>query len=101
MKKFPQYRIKFERTGLAILLPDIPTSYAENHFSEWISECQVEPENMYDFVYVISHRFCIYYDVHTNTTEKRSLKENESRSLATIGRMTAEGKLTLEDTEWL
>ena len=56
---------------------------------------------MYDFVYVISHRFCIYYDVHTNTTEKRSLKENESRSFATIGRMTAESKLTLEDTEWL
>ena len=52
-----------------------------------------------DGVYRVSDT--IYYDVHTNTTEKRSLKENESRLLATIGRMTAEGKLTLEDTEWL
>lgn len=49
--------------GLAILLPEIPTSYAENHLSEWITELLDESANLFDFVYVISHRFCLYYDM--------------------------------------
>lgn len=99
-KKLQQYRPNFKRMGLAILLPEIPTSYAENHLSEWITELFDESANLFDFVYVISHRFCLYYDTQAKITEKRSLTQDESLLLATIGRMTAEGELTMTDTEW-
>ena len=99
-KKLQQYRTNFKKIGLAILLPEIPTSYAENHLSEWISEMLDESANLFDFVYVISHRFCLYYDTQAKITEKRSLTQDESLLLATIGRMTAEGELTMTDTEW-
>lgn len=99
-KKIQQYRSNFKRMGLAILLPEISTSYAENHLSEWITELFDESANLFDFVYVISHRFCLYYDTQAKITEKRSLTQDESLLLATIGRMTAEGELTMTDTEW-
>lgn len=100
-KKLQWYRTNFKRVGLAILLPEIPTSEAEEHFSEWTSEVFKETDNLFDFVYVISHRFCIYYDAQENATEKRSLTQDESCLLATLGRMTAEGELSLTDSEWL
>ena len=86
--------------GLAILLPETPTSYAENHLSEWISEILDESANLFDFVYVISHRFCLYYDAQAKITEKSSITLDESWLLATIGRMTAEGELSITDIEW-
>lgn len=100
-KKLQEYRTNFKKIGLAILLPEIPTSYAENHLSEWISEMFDESANLFDFVYVISHRFCLYYDTQAKSTEKHSLTQDESRLLATIGRMTAEGELSMTDEEWL
>lgn len=100
-EKLQKYRINFQRIGLAILLPEIPTAYAEKHFSEWIAEFSVETENWFDFVYVISHRFCMHYNVKENTVEKHSLTQDESRLLSTIGRMTAEGELVLTNPEWL
>lgn len=100
-KKLEQYRINFEKIGLAVILPEIPTSYAEGHLSEWISELLEETDNLFDFVYVISHRFCIHYDTQENVEEKYSLTREESWSLSTIGRMTAEGELSLTDSEWL
>ena len=99
-KKLQQYRTNFKRIGLAILLPEVPTSYAENHLSEWISEMFDESANLFDFVYVISHRFCLYYDTQAKRTEKHSLTQDESWLLATIGRMTAEGELSMTDEEW-
>lgn len=100
-EKLESYRANFKKMGLAILLPEIPTFYAENHFSEWISEVYDESPNLFDFVYVISHRFCLYYDTQANVVTKYLLTQEESRSLATIGRMTAEGELSLENDEWL
>lgn len=47
-KKIQQYRSNFKRMGLAILLPEIPTSYAENHLSEWITELLDESANLFD-----------------------------------------------------
>ncbi|MBR5277773.1 MAG: hypothetical protein IKU23_00750 [Clostridia bacterium] len=101
IKKLPQYRETFRTLGLAIILPEIPTTYAEQHIPEWISEVLGEMECSYDFVYVISHRFCIYYDAHKNSLSKHTLSNEESTSLITIGRMTAEGALSLSDVEWL
>lgn len=101
MKKLESYRANFKNMGLAILLLEIPTSYAENHFSEWISEIYDESTNVFDFVYVISYRFCLYYDAQASDAEKYLLTQEESSSLAIIGRMTAEGELSLENDEWL
>lgn len=100
-EKLEQYHLNFNRMGLAILLPEIPTTYAENHFSEWISEVLDESVNSFDFVYVISHRFCIYYDIQTSTAVKHSLTQDESRFIATVARMTSEGELSMTDEEWL
>jgi len=100
-EKLQNYRTNFKRIGLAIIFPEIPTSYAENYLFKWISEIFDESANMFDFVYVISHRFCLHYDKQMSIAEKRSLSQYESRSLATIGRMTAEKELSLTDIEWL
>lgn len=100
-KKIHQYRRNFKKVGLAILLPEIPTTYAEDHLSKWIFELLVDTENQFDFCYVISHRFCLYCDVKTGTSEKKELTQKESGLISTIGRMTAEGELTMESEEWL
>ena len=99
-EKIEQYQPNFKRMGLAILLPEIPTSYAESHFFEWISETIDESAKLFDFVYVISHRFCLYYDTKASIAEKNSLTQDESRLLAIIARMTAEGELSLSGEEW-
>ena len=99
--KLEQYRSNCNRIGLAVLLPEIPTTYAESCFSEWISEAFDKSANLFDFVYVVSHRFCLYYDTQTSIAEKRLLTQDESKLLATIARMTAEGELSMDDTEWL
>lgn len=101
IKKLPRYRETFRTLGLAIILPEIPTTYTEQHIPEWLSEVLGEMESSYDFVYVISHRFCIYYNVQENLLNKYALSNEESALLTTIGRMTAEGELTLSDLEWL
>lgn len=101
-KKLEQYHANLEGIGLAIILPEIPTSCAETNLSEWLSDLLRESDNLFDFVFVISHRFCIYYDIQGNVTEKRSLTSDEDRWLVTIGRMTAEGELSFTDSEeWL
>lgn len=33
-KKFQQYRTNYKKIGLAILLPELPASYTETHFTE-------------------------------------------------------------------
>lgn len=101
-KKLKQYQTKFRQLGLAILLPEIPTSYAESKLTNWLAELTSESGNSFDFVYVISHRFCMYCDFTGNIIEKYPLSDTESICLAKIGRMTAEGQLKLTDSEeWM
>ena len=100
VKKLQQYRMNFKKIGLAILLPEIPTCYAEDHFQAWLFEAQKENEIFFDFIYVISNRFCICYDIQGKVFEKLLLMAEESKSLSTIARMTAEGELSLDDSEW-
>lgn len=100
-KKLQQYRANFKSIGLAVILPEIPTSHAENNLSEWAFEIFEKNDNFFDFVYVISHRFCIYYDTQSNVSEKHLLTSEEYRLLSKIARMTAEGGLSLTDKEWL
>lgn len=101
-KKLSQYRANYAEIGLAIILPEIPTSDAETNLSEWLSDILKESNNRFDFVYVISHRFCIHYDMQGNVIEKHSLTSDENRYLVTIGRMTVEGELSFSNSEeWL
>lgn len=99
LKKLGQYQAKFKKVGLAIILPEIPTSYAENHFHEWVVEIFKNSEIVFDFFFVISHRFCIC--VEDSAFEKRAITSDEHKLLSTIARMTAEGELSLTSTEWL
>lgn len=101
IKKLEDYKKKFKKIGLAIMLPEIPTSYAEDHFLEWTKEILNEDKSFFDFVYVLSHRFCIYYETQQNLSEKKPLKSEEYIALSKIARMTAEGELSLTDPEWL
>lgn len=100
-KRLQQYRENFKEIGLAIILPGIPTSHAEKHLMEWSFEFLDESSDSFDFVYVISHRFCVYCDVKENVSEKHLLTQDENQMLAKIGRMTAEGELSMTDKEWL
>ena len=101
-KKLERYHANYKEIGLAIILPEIPTSYAETNLSEWLSELLTESDNRFDFVYVISHRFCIQFDMQGNILEKHSLTSDENCWLVTIGRMTAEGELSFSNSEeWL
>lgn len=100
IKNLQRYKTEFKKIGLAVILPEIPTSDAETHFCEWIKEVFDESSTVFDFVYVISHRFCIFYDVQEDVIEKRTIDGTEAILLATIARMTAEGELSLNDEEW-
>lgn len=99
-KKLRRYRANFKEIGLAVILPEIPTVDAENHFCEWISEVVNESDHSFDFVYMLSHRSCIYYGVRESVSEKWSFTVEENKLLSTIARMTAEGELSLNDAEW-
>lgn len=100
IKNLQHYKAEFPQIGLAVILPEIPTSDAEAQFCEWIAEVADKKDTAFDFVYVLSHRFCIYYDIQENTSEKRTIKDSETILLSTIARMTAEGELSFTDQEW-
>lgn len=100
LNKLQKYKVKFNKIGLAVILPEIPTLNAEEHFCEWIAEEFERSDALFDFVYVISHRFCIYYDVHNKLSRKLELKSEYNKYLCTLARMTAEGELSLNDLEW-
>lgn len=98
--KIRQYRSNFSLLGLAIVLPDPPTLEAESCFVDWIREVFQEDCNLFDFVYVFSHRFCIFYDVQVGCSSKWMFSREENMLLSIVARMTAEGELSLEDLEW-
>lgn len=100
-EKIQQYKKNFRKVGLAILFSETPTSYTEDHCLEWVTEVLNQFQDSFDFVYVLSHRFCIYYEIQKKISEKRCFTENVYESLSTIARMTAEGELSLTDLEWL
>lgn len=98
--KIELYKDKFEKLGLAIILPAIPTSEAEKNYIRWILEVRKEKDTFFDFVYIVSNRFCIYYDDLNGNYKKSFITNNEYLLLSTIARMTAEGDLDLNSIEW-
>lgn len=99
-KKADRYKGDYAKIGLAVLLTEIPTNYAEDHIIDWIKEIHSEIESSFDFMYVISSRFCIMYDIKSNRIDKKAIKDTDNQLLCTIGRMTAEGELSLDSIEW-
>lgn len=95
-----QYRAEFQKIGLAVIWIDIPTSDVRDNLGKWIAEVLDKTDIVFDFVYVLSHRFCVYYDVQEQSSELLTIKDMETKRLATIARMTAEGELSLNDEEW-
>lgn len=100
VKKLKSYRSKFKNIGLAILFPDIPSFYSEEHLIDWILELSPNCTDFYDFFYIISHRFCIYYNVSSKENDKCLISADEHNALCTIARMTSEKELSLNDVEW-
>lgn len=100
IKKLPNYKKIFDKNGLAVVLPEIPTREAIDSLHRWIVDLVEENGCFFDFVFVISHRSFDYYDVQKNSFATYSLTEEENKLLRAIGRMTAEGGLSLSDLEW-
>ena len=98
--KYDTYKKNFKTIGLAVLLPEIPTSYAEDHIIDWIKEIHSSMKTSFDIIYVISSRFCIICDIKNDYMDKKCLKNMENELLCKIARMTAEGELTLDSIEW-
>lgn len=70
------------------------------NFIDWIKEVFINYEDSFDFVYIISHRFCILYDVKKNGFDEVPISCDENQLLCKIARMTAENEITLADIEW-
>lgn len=67
----------------------------------WIDEIKNEGNMPFDFIYVISNRFCIYYETSKVDYEKYYLSKEKYESLNKIARMTAEAELDLSSEEWI
>lgn len=100
IKKLPQYQSQYKRVELAIILPEIPTSDAENHISAWIADSLGCTKPAFDYIHIICHRFYQGYDVHTGEEIKITISKQEHHSLGAIARMTAEGVISLDSEEW-
>lgn len=100
IQKIDCYHEHFNVIGLAVLMSETPTRYAENYFCDWIAEIVGNSEKSFDLYYVISHRFCICYDARTGESHERLINKDESYALSVIGKMTAAGELQMSDAEW-
>ena len=99
-QKIQKYRSAFPRVGLAILLTEIPDRETENNLIQWIEQVDGEIKPTFDFFFVISERFCLYYEPETNISKKRSITREENDQIRSIARKTAEGELTMNSSEW-
>lgn len=68
-----------------------------DNLDKWIAEVLEKIDIIFDFVYVLSHRFCVYYDVQEKSSELRTIKDMETKWLGIIARLTAEGEISLSD----
>lgn len=101
LDKLDKYKKSYEKVGLAILIEDIPCYEFIDNIKINIDEVYNNNNKFYDFIYVISSSFCIYYDINEEIYEKKELTKDESLKLKTIGRMTAEKEIDIEnDVEW-
>ncbi len=99
--KAEKYRIDFSKVGLALMLPEIPTREAEKYCIDWALEVlKTEASNGFDFIYIISERFCYYCEIAACQVFKCNISKDESQLLRKIARMTAEGELSLDSLVW-
>lgn len=100
VKKGQKYKQSFSSVGLAVLLIETPTREAENSYISWIRQVSAKLDHEFDFYFVISERFCLYFNPVAGIDNKIIISGREAKSLRTIARMTAEGELSLSSPEW-
>lgn len=98
--KASEYRRGFPKLGLAVLLTEIPTTEAERSFGDWVYDVLPSKEAAFDFVYIISERFCHYYNILMPYRLRKAITKEETLLLGKVARMTAEGELTLDSPVW-
>lgn len=92
------YKAKVKILYLAVILPEIPSTYAEEMLAVWTRETLSNSE--YQEIYVISERFCIRIDLVTGDDIVINIDKNQNEALRKIARMTAEGEIDLDSEEW-
>ena len=98
--KVPKYRTKCNKVGLALLMLEMPYYETETKVIDWTKQVITEDGNYFDFFYIISHRFCIYYEPANETISKHKITDDINKRLRAIGRMTAEGQINLGSAVW-
>lgn len=95
--KITNYREKFNRVGLAIIV-DIPFSIIE--YSEWGKLISSQNSDGFNFVVLVHWEGIEMYDFDTKEYISRAINRNDRIALQTIGRLTAEGIIEEDDFVW-
>ena len=95
IEKAPSYKKNFNSLGLAVVLTEIPTREAESSLINWTDEAFSNGVEHFDFVYILSHRFCIYYDLRTKCTKKWDIKDVYLQ-LRMIGKKLATDEISID-----
>ena len=85
----------WEGVGLAVVLTEIPTREAEDSFVNWTDEAFSDRGEHFDFVYILSHRFCIYYNLKKKCTQKWDIKDVYMQ-LRMIGKKLANNEISMD-----
>lgn len=98
VKKYPDNHYK--QMELAIIRTEIPSSLWMESVTDWVSEVvRDECEQIFSRIYVIGGNTCFTINNDgSNNTHK--IEKEQFKRLSIIGRMTAEGELTIDDEEW-
>lgn len=92
------YEINNRTPELALVKEDLP----HKEWLEKISSCLetiVYNQDVYETIYILFQNSCIYIE-KGKSLKRIELSRNEYTSLKKLGRMTAEGEITLDDEEW-
>lgn len=95
VKKAPSYKKNFNSLGLAVVLTEIPTREAEDSFVKWTDEAFSDHGEHFDFVYILSHRFCIYYNLKKKCAQKWDIKDVYMQ-LRMIGKKLATNEISMD-----
>ena len=100
VEKVQDYRSLFPEIGLAILLTEIPANEVEDSLICWLKQVVNEIGHSFDFFFVISERFCIYYDPEKEVSKKYYITDENDKRIRSIAKRTAEGEITIDSPEW-
>lgn len=101
LKKIHEYRKRYKNVGLALVFSDNPSSTLKDNCIDWIKELRGDDNtDTFDFFILLIGSLVIIYRTASGSTERYFLSKDARKCLQIIGRMTAEGELSLHDIEW-